>query len=330
MSASPTSAPPVTARPRTFLPLRAILCAAALGLVLGASSEARGDELAELEKARAAYLARNYVDAEARFRRLLDPEKSLVKDPAVLAQARMVWGAVLFARGKRDDAQAVFEQLLLAEPSFEPDPLTFPSDVLDLFFDVRTKIRDRLNAAAEASARREAERRAREETERRRAAERVRLLERLAAEEKTTVRSSRWVASVPFGVGQMQNGDHALGWSLFGVEAALLVGSLVTVPLYVNARTRALEEVARRDPDRVADQYNARAATARLVNLSLVGALAGVGLLGVAQAHFAFVPERVEVKKRPLPETTARPRFVPELGPSPDGRGASVGATVTF
>ena len=143
------------------------------------------------------------------------------------------------------------EQLLLAEPSFEPDPLTFPSDVLDLFFDVRTKIRDRLNAAAEASARREAERRAREETERRRAAERVRLLERLAAEEKTTVRSSRWVASVPFGVGQMQNGDHALGWSLFGVEA-LLVG-LVTVPLRerpTRARDRPAHPV-------VADQYNA-------------------------------------------------------------------------
>ena len=97
MSASPTSAPPVTARPRTFLPLRAILCAAALGLVLGASSEARRTSWPSSRSARGvprAELRRRGGALPAAAR----PEKPLVKDPAVLAQAGMVWGAVLFAR----------------------------------------------------------------------------------------------------------------------------------------------------------------------------------------------------------------------------------------
>ena len=46
-------------------------------------------------------------------------------------------------------------------------------------------------------------------------------LERLASEELHVRHNSRWIALIPGGVGQFQNDQDALGWTLLGGEAAL-------------------------------------------------------------------------------------------------------------
>lgn len=288
----------------------------ALSLVmLVGARDARADDSGELEKARAAYLAKDYAEADRRLARLLDPTSPLLKEPALVAQARMYWGAVLLARGRAEEATLLFEKLLLDDPLYEPDPLSFSSAVVDAFIDARSKMRDRLNQAAQQRAQEAAERRAREIAERQRQAARLRLLEKLAAEQRVTVKSSRIVATIPFGVGQFQNRQNALGWLFLGIESALLVGTAVTVPLYVDARTKALEELSAGDPDKRASGYNDRAGQIRIVNLALAGGLAGVAALGVVQAHVSYVPEHVDVVPRAIPIVArVRPVVAPLSG----------------
>lgn len=301
---------PVLSRTRGRVRLATLALAVTLGV-----SEARADESGELEKARAAYLAKDYEEADRRLARLLDPTSPLLKEPALVAQARMYWGAVLLARGRGEEATLLFEKLLLDDPLYEPDPLSFASAVVDAFIDARSKMRDRLNQAAQQRAQEAAERRARELADRQRQAARLRLLEKLAAEQRVTVKSSRVVATIPFGVGQFQNRQSTLGWVFLGLESALVVGTAVTVPLYVDARTRALEELSSGDPEKRASGYNERAGQIRIVNLALAGGLAGVAALGVVQAHASYVPEHVDIVPRAVPQVAkVRPVLAPLAG----------------
>ena len=259
------------------------------------------DTQAEFDKARAAYGARNFPDAETRLRAALEG-KTPIRDVALLSQGRMLLAAVVFAEQRKDDAVLLIEKILLADPTFEPDPLSYPSEVIDVFFDTRERLRDRLNAAAQARARLEAEKRAKEEADKRRKEAWVANIEKLASEEKVTVRNSRLVAFAPFGAGQFQNRRPTLGWALFGLESAFVIGTAITLPIYIDARSSESEQIAMRDPEKKAAGYHDRMVTAKIVNLSLLGAFAVTAIGGIIEANVNFVPEYAEVKKRPLPK----------------------------
>jgi len=280
--------------------LRRLAAASAFAVLLLGASPARADARAELEKARAAYLARNYAEAEERLRALVDP-KSGIREQAVVSQARMYLGAVLLAEDKKDQATETFEKLVLEDPTFEPDPLAFPGPVINAFIDVRAQLRERIRAAAENAARLEAERKAREEAQRRAQAAWLERVKTMAGEEKITVRHSRLVAMLPFGAGQFQNGEPVLGWIFLGSEAALAAGTAITLPMYAYARSRENEELSAGDIERKAQGYHDRAESIRTANLALVGTLVAFAAAGIVQANLAYVPERVEVKKRELP-----------------------------
>jgi hypothetical protein len=279
-------------------------CAAALSLMLLGPGSARADDQSELDKARLAFQARNVAEAERRLRTLCDGEppsgEGRAKDPQLRSQARMYLGAILVLGARKDEAATQFERLLLDDPQFEPDPLSFPTEVLNSFIDVRATLRDRLQAAAQLAAKQAAEARAREEADRKREAQRVRMLEELAREEKITVRHSRLVASVPFGVGQFQNGQNALGWIFLGSEVALLTASVITLPIYATAVARQDEEAAAGDPERKADEYHRRAEAAQLANLGINAAFLLTAGVGVLQAHLSYVDAKVERRLRPL------------------------------
>ena len=295
------------------------------GLLAG-SGLARADEQSDLDKVRAAYLAHQYDDADLRLRSLLDPTHG-THDAAVITQARMYLGAVLLAKGKGEQAGAIFERLLLDDPQFEPDPLSFPTDVIDLFIDTRARLRDRLNAQAQERARFEAQARAREEEKKRREIERVAMLEKLAAEETVTSVHSRWLALVPFGVGQFQNGKKTLGWIFLASESALVLGTAVTVPLY-------LIDVQNRDSayaagDRsAATAYLSDAQTVRIVNLALVGGLAITAVAGIVEAELDYVPTVVESRPRSVPPLSWS--MAPLVSPATEGRGGVLGIVGRF
>jgi hypothetical protein len=301
------------------------LLAALLFLVIAAvPSRARADEQVDLEKVRAAYIGKNYDEAERRLVAILDPTNG-AHDPQVITQARMYLGAVMLAKGKPDQASQVFEKMILDDPTYEPDPLSFPTAAIDLFIDTRARLRERLNAEAQERVKREAERRAKEEEKKRKDAARTALLEKMATEEKVTETHSRWVAMVPFGAGQFQNGERALGWTFLGLESALVIGTLVCYPIYVTDLQYRTE--AYNAGDRVrANEYISRANTVRIVDLSLAGAFAFVAAVGVLEAQITFIPQKVEEKKRVVPDVA----WQPTVAPSSDGRGGVLGVVGSF
>ncbi len=309
--------------------LAIVVTAFVIVVLFGRAASAQGR--VDVEKARAAYLARNYAEAEERLRTLVDPKTGL-KELSLLSQARMYLGAVLLAQGKRDPAVEVFEKMILEDPAFEPDPLSFPGDVINTFFDVRAQLQEKIRQAAQASARLEAERRAKAEEERRKQEAWLAKVKQLATEEKITVRNNRLVAFLPFGAGQFQNGDPVLGWTFLVTEAVLVVGTAITVPMYAYHRGRA-EDLASANDSRTAQLYQDRADNIRTVNLSLVGAFAAIAITGVVQANLAFVPEKVETKTRELPPLARitpviAPAFRNEASAAPDG--ATLGIRGTF
>jgi tetratricopeptide (TPR) repeat protein len=311
---------------------RSLFAAAFVASVLW-GTVARADEQSDLEKARAAYLGHQFVDAEARLRAMLDPMHGTVHEAALVTQARMYLAAVLQAQGKKEEAGAVLGKLLLDDPQYEPDPLSFPTDVIDLFIDTRTSLREKLNEEAERRARFEAAERERAEEKKRREAERVANLERIASEESVTTVHSRWAALVPFGVGQFQNGKTRLGWIFLGAEAICVVGMAVTVPLYL-ADLQSRSDAYRAGDDFAAQEYINRAYTVFYANLAFVGVFAATSVIGVLEAQVNYVPTVVEVKHRAIPQASTRApstwSVAPLAAPSPDGHGASFGLTGRF
>lgn len=287
------------------------------------AGEASAQGRVEIEKARAAYLARNYADAEQRLKFLVDPRTGF-KEPGLLSQARMYLAATYLAQGKRPAAIETLEKLVLEDPTFEPDPLSFPGEVINTFIDVRANLQERLRQAAQNAARLEAERKQREVAERARQEEWLRQVKEMAQEEKITIKNQRLVAFVPFGAGQFQNHQPALGWLFLTSEAALAAAASITVPMYSYAIHRQNEERASGDIDQKAQLYRDRATDIRIVNLSLIGALAAVAITGVVQANVAFVDSFTETKKRPLPSLGPVSRIAPVVSPiATEGAGQS-------
>jgi hypothetical protein len=110
----------------------------------------------------------------------------------------------------------------------------------------------------------------------------------------------------------IQNGEPVLGWTFLVAEAALVIGTAITVPMYAYAQGRSEEEQRRFDVNRTAELYQERADNIRTVNLSLAGAVAAIGIIGIVQANLAYVPEKVETKRRDLPVVS---RIKPVVSP---------------
>jgi hypothetical protein len=299
--------------------------------MFASSGVAHADGRAELEKARASFLSRNWADAEERLRVLLDPKTGL-KDRPLISQARMYLGASLLAQGKKDEAKETFEKLVLDDPSFDPDPLSFPSEAINTFIDVRSSLLEQIKTATQTAARLAAERKAREEAERE--AQRVwfEKVKAQAGEEKITVRHNRVVASLPFGAGQFQNGQPVLGWIFLGAETVAVAGTVAVWGMYRYARGREDDELY--NANQLSPQWRQRAEDLRLVNLGFAGAFVAIAGIGIAQAHLAYVPESPEKRKRDLPAMAmgqnkrgipALSSIAPIVSPLPGRDGAGAG-----
>jgi hypothetical protein len=275
---------------------------------------ARADEGSDLEKAYGAYVAHRYDDAEARLRRLLDGKDAL-KDADSVADARMYLGAVLIAEGRKEEADRVFEQLLLDKPDYQPDPLRVALPALDAVVDAHTRLRDALRTILADRVRREQEEQKRIEGEKTRAEAALRQLETLASQEVIVERHSRWEALLPFGVGQFQNGDRALGWTFLVTESLLAAGSAVGIGLGLYNESQAYDAFT--NGQGTAPGYQARASDSVVVGDVLGLSFAAVAALGVAQAELGFVPERVHVQPRKHAFGFAPSAPSPSPGPAP-------------
>ncbi len=296
----------------------------------------RLSDAAELDRVVAMYLAGDYEPCAVELGELLAADASVpLQDAQVRERARLYHATCLLFAGEREEAKVPLRAALTENPLMSPpDGLTFPPPVVSLFLEVRDEMQQVIRREEEEQL---ADLRAEAAEARKRAEERKRRLEeleRLASEETVVVRNSRWIASVPFGVGQFQNGSPALGWT-FLVSEALLGGAalgaqLVLLDQYEKAQSQSPER-----PLVAADlERNTDAAYTTLVVTSW--SFVGVALLGVIEANLNYVPERRETRRRPLPKEleaavpeepsrAGAPRVTPTLAPvssrgaTPDG-----------
>jgi tetratricopeptide (TPR) repeat protein len=283
---------------------------AMLAVVLTAAP-ARADDATELVRAKASFDAGRYAEGVERFRELLNPAApNALHEPNAIERARAYYAACLIALGRSDEAEAEIEKVIRANPLYSPDPVAFPSKVTDRFIEIKSRLKQELEAASRARA--AAEQAAKAKTERQHR-EYIETLQRMASEETVLVRNSRWIAMIPFGAGQFQNRQEGLGYAFLLAESALAITSMASFAIHtglIATYSTATEPI---DFDKFESQLN----TAFYVNRYSNVALEAVTLAGIIHAQVTFVPEFTETRLRPLPPPP--PTLTPRVGAGPTG-----------
>jgi hypothetical protein len=274
-----------------------------------------------LARATAFYEAGQYAECARAFGELLAAsEESKMLAPRAREQASVYAAACLIAQGKTAAADDVFRDAIRENPQMAvPNAIMFPPAVIERFIVVRTTLLEEIRRAEEERAFREREAayqaRRRAEAER----ERVARLEVLAAQETLVAKNSRWIASVPFGVGQFQNRDDALG-AVFLVGETLLLGTAVaatSIELSLHSQAKGGQGFTGQAQ---VDQLNQNIRTANRVSLLATGGLLLAVAGGILQSNLAFVPEFTEgvrQRARVKPQSASvslSPVFAPECG----------------
>jgi hypothetical protein len=273
----------------------ALLLAAAL---LGPST-ARANELEDFELALNAYESQNYPAAVQRFEALVGGPVPRLQTRLYVLESRKYLGAAYLFVGRRNDAEAQFEALLRDDPTYELDPIAFSTEVLDVFTSVRSRIRQQLQAELEARQRAEAEAAARLAALRLRQQEQLQALLDFAATSTIERNNSRWIAMLPFGIGQFQNENDTLGLVLLIAQGALGVTAITS---YLIHQYIAGQDVA--DPD--FPTANLQMEIARYTNIiSAIGFYASVAI-GIVDAQIRFRPVIRSTRSRPIPPELQR------------------------
>lgn len=270
------------------------------------------DDLQQFELGKTRFDGGEYDKAAERFAAMLDPAQAActqtptnataacrLTDADIIERARAFYAASLVAVDRTEEADLQIAELLRKNVQFSPDPAAFPQKVVDRFTVVRGRLRQELQA--------EQEKRAQLEREKQLATERAKQAEekwlasvlRAASEERIVVKNSRFIAALPFGIGQYQNGNSSLGTAFAISEGLLGAVTLVTAQANTYYASVAL------DPNPELDSTRDTLLTNQLIAIRLnqiaFGAFGVVALTGIIQAQVAFVPETVTVRKRAVP-----------------------------
>lgn len=176
---------------------------------------ASSDDVEAMKKARAAFEYGNYASATKMLEGLI--AQSHFETVALRAEAYKLLGLARLNLGKKSEAYAPFLEYLLLEPDGEFDPFYVSPEAIDLLGLVKKDAEAQLAPLraqhhAEAEARKKAaddERHKRDQDEETR---RIAVLQPNV--ERRVVQREFWVSVLPFGVGQLQNGDRSLGIAL--------------------------------------------------------------------------------------------------------------------
>ncbi len=255
---------------------------------------------AELAQVVGLFEAGKYAQCADELAVLLDPKsREPLRDPEVIATARIYHASCLIGGGRTAEADQPLRDAILTDPQMKPpDRLVFPGPVVERFLRVRDTLHEEIRKAEQTKvdrARRDAEQRARKAREQ---DERVRALEEMASREVVIVRNRRWLALIPFGVGQFQNGNPELGWVFLTSEIALGATALTALAMQTHFTLEA-HDVQNPDNNAVLKTWNT------LLDVS-AWAFVGVAALGITEAQLSFVPERREERKRPIPPNLRR------------------------
>jgi tetratricopeptide (TPR) repeat protein len=258
------------------------------------ASQARANDFEDFEKARSAYDAQDYAKAVKLFEQLAGGDVPQLNNRSLVLESKKYLGASYLFLGRISQAEQEFTRLLRLDPGYVLDPLAFPEDVQRAFNRVKKQLEADRRASEEEKKREEARiAREREENARR---ERARWAEltQLAQTEKVHEVRSRWVALVPFGAGQFQNGHTSLGAVLAVSEGSLLALSMVTY--FLHDHLRGQHPTPAEIPDaRLAERGF------RYTNQISFALFAVIAVAGVVDAQIRFQPSYEYERKRPLP-----------------------------
>lgn len=259
---------------------------------------------AALDRAQSAYQAGRYDACAKGYGEILahlDELRSEVAPP-VLEQARVYHAACLLAIGYMAAADEQLRSALGDNPLMaSPDPVVFPDQVRDLFFKVKADFLDEIQRAQDEKlelARQEANKRLEQARQERLRVER---LEDAARTETLVHQNYRWVAFVPFGVGQFQNGDDVWGSLLLSSELLTLGAAVTAVALELGVHSAA--DGGRKVKAEFADRFNEPIQTYRQLGVLASAGFIFLAVVGVLEANINFVPERpAGVRSRELPK----------------------------
>lgn len=274
--------------------------ARATGGEAGSAPEVELSDDAELARMVGLYEAGKYAECASDLGVLLEPSGPRpLREPEIIENARIYLAACLIGSGRIDQADGPLRDAILENPQMKtPDSLVFPPPVIERFLLVRETLTSEIEKAEEEARAKAAAAAAIEADRQRQEIERVRALERLAQEETVVIQNRRWIAAVPFGVGQFQNGDDGLGWVFLTSEAILGATTLTALAMQTYLTLQA-SDLQNPENNSVLETWNT------LLDVGSYGLLS-VAALGVIEAQLSFEPEVRFKKPRPLPPTLRR------------------------
>jgi len=296
------------------------------------SSEIEMGLAAALDRAQSYYQAGQYDSCADSYRDVLGSLEKSKEDVSAdaIEGARVRYAACLLALGRRAEADAQLRAAMTANPLMaSPDPVIFPEQVRDLFFQVKNDFLEDIRKAQEAEyqAAQRAERERQELIRKERL--RVQQLERLASQEVVVHQNRRWIAALPFGVGQFQNRAKALGVVFLGTEVALLGITVTAVSRQLALHSQA-DGGKNVGPDPAV--FNNPIQTAHSIEIWSGAGFLLLASLGILEAQVNFVDElEVGPRKRKVPPAVASSvttRVLPSI--SPTNSGAVVGVSGRF
>jgi hypothetical protein len=268
-----------------------------------AAEPPRLNDTAELARVVSLYEAGKYGECADSLKHLLSSESPHpLHEVDVIENARIYHAACLIGIGQNQQADEPLRAAIRQNPQMKaPDSLLFPPQVIDRFLRVRETMFDVIRKAEDERVKRAQELAAQQEARAKRERERVQGLERLAQQETLITPRTRWLALVPFGVGQFQNDDKPLGYVFLTSEVLLAATTLTALGVETHL-VLATSQVAKPDPSNGNRIDNWKTA----LDYSSYAWL-GVSLIGILEAQISFVPEQRQVRKRDLP-----PKLRPE------------------
>ena len=270
------------------------------------------DELSDFEAARRNYDRQSYAKAARGFESLVGGAVPRARNAVVRLESRKYLGASYLFLGRDEDAREQFRLLLEEDPEYDIDPVAFPGVIVQTFQEVQLEVKAELAEKSALESARLQRERAGELEELIEQQQRTQALEELAMTETVEKRNSRWIAALPFGIGQFQNENRKLGIMFAVTESAFLAASIAT---FIGHNSLRDENPAPSELERA--QRVERAL--RIGNWVSVGALLSFYIAGVVEAEVRFKPVIRETRTRELPDDlkspqSSRPQFRLELG----------------
>lgn len=317
MRALVTVARPMRADSPSSRSLRHGLAACVVALACGGPSTAFAAEEQELEAARTRIGSGAYEEAEPRLQRLLDakaeacpatvdltPNGCRLVDPENIQQARGYLAIALVANGKKEEAKGPIDDMLRHDPAFVPSLTLYPPDVVDLFTVERGRLADELAKIAADKAAAEATLRAKEKARKEALEKYIAALEGQASEETVVEHRSRFIAAIPFGVGQYQNGNAGLG-AMFTIAEAIGAGTMLVTVFVVQDLNRQAIEFQNHNLDSDTgldlDALNTKIDVLQGVNIGGAVVFGIFAIAGIIEAEAAFKETTKTTHDRKLP-----------------------------